>query len=283
VSAGEAALPAEGLSREMVCDLAKAAGAKYQTLVLILRFSGLTWPWAVGLTRRRCDPLGRWLELVEVADEAPSGVVIKPQKPGYGAMCALEPPVSPALADHLAAMRGDRYALVFTDDKGQPLRRAWFDARVWRPALRALGLPATIDLETLALDRLRESWATNAAIKNRCRSDRPTEVPALTGWREWDAACSVLLAPAVAAKVAGFVDVASQEIDVAGLLDAAGAWSHGERLLVELACNLWNGAETPSVRELVATLDDANFVRALRAIGIARGWEPDLAQAGQTR
>jgi hypothetical protein len=283
VSAGEAAPAVEGLSREVVCDLARAAGPKYHALVLLLRFSGLTWPWAVALTRRRCDPLGRWLELVDVAVETRSGVVIKAQKPGYAAVASLDAPVSSALADHLAATQGDRNALVFTDDRGAPLGRAWFDAQVWRPALQALGLPAAIDIEQLAVDRLRESWATNAAIKQRSRGCAPVVTPVLTGWREWDAAFSVLLAPVVAAKVACFVDTAAREIDVPGLLEAAGAWSHGERLLVELACNLWNGAETPSVRALVVTLDDANFVRVLRAIGIARGWEPDLARVGQAR
>jgi len=93
-----------------------------------------------------------------------------------------------------------------------------------------------------------------------------------TGWSEWDSTAYVLSAPFLAAKVASFVDAGACSIAWDELVDAAGAWSHAERLLVALASDLWRSGGELSVKEMVATLDDANFERVLQAMQIARGW-----------
>ena len=94
----------------------------------------------------------------------------------------------------------------------------------------------------------------------------------LTGWSEWDAVHYLLTAPCIRADAAPYIDERRQSINWTGLKRAGRVWSHGGRLLLALAQNLWNGSGHPSVREMVDTLDDENFPRALRAMRIARGW-----------
>ena len=92
-----------------------------------------------------------------------------------------------------------------------------------------------------------------------------------TGWSEWDAVAYLLAGiPLFGQKAIRFMDEETSSVDWEGL--EAEDRSHGEQLMVELAHNLWNGGACPSVKELVATLDDDNFARALHAIGIARRW-----------
>jgi hypothetical protein len=93
-----------------------------------------------------------------------------------------------------------------------------------------------------------------------------------TGWSEWDSVIYLLGAPILRAKKAfRFVNAERLSIDWDGLVEASAPWSHGERLMVALAHDLWNSAGGLSMKEFAATLDDANFSRALRAIEIARG------------
>ena len=93
-----------------------------------------------------------------------------------------------------------------------------------------------------------------------------------TGWAEWDSVYYLLTTPCIRKDAAPFIDARRQSVNWTGLRRAGGVWSHGGRLLLALANNLWNSSGRPSVREMVDTLDDQNFARALRAIRIARGW-----------
>ena len=92
-----------------------------------------------------------------------------------------------------------------------------------------------------------------------------------TGWSEWDSvACILARVPLFGPKLIRFMDTERCSID----WDAIDAedHSHGEQLLVDLAHNLWNQGACPSVLDLVATLDDDNFILALRAMKIRRNW-----------
>ena len=95
---------------------------------------------------------------------------------------------------------------------------------------------------------------------------------AFTGWSEWDSVAYLLATPFLAAKVAAFVDAGACCIDWDGLIEASGAWSHGEQLVVGLASDLWRATGGVSVKELCASLDDATFERVVAALQIARGW-----------
>lgn len=148
--------------------VSRAMGPAYGAIPLVVRYSGLVFEQLAALTRRSCDPAGAWVSVEKVAVETSSGVAFKPLRRGYTVLCSLEAPASSALAAHLAMLKGGRDALVFTDGQGRPLRRAFFDEAIWRPALVAVGLePAGHDLEQLALDRLRASWADKATLKRR--------------------------------------------------------------------------------------------------------------------
>ena len=61
------------LSDETIVALARACGY-LEALVLLLRFSGITWAEAVALTFKRCDRLGGLVEVVNIACETAAGV-----------------------------------------------------------------------------------------------------------------------------------------------------------------------------------------------------------------
>lgn len=110
---------------EIAKAVCRACGPQFEAIPAMAAHSGLTWSEMTALTRKRCDPKGAWVEVVDVATETAQGVVFKPQKLGYAALCTIEAPASEVLARHLAAMGNQsRQALVFTDDRGAPLRRA---------------------------------------------------------------------------------------------------------------------------------------------------------------
>ena len=94
---------------------------------------------------------------------------------------------------------------------------------------------------------------------------------------KWDrqglAATWILAAPILGRKnVERWIDFTEHEIDFPEMLAAAGAWSHGETLMIRAANDLYNGDETVGLDELVSTLDDGNLRIVLDAISIRRGW-----------
>ena len=98
-----------------------------------------------------------------------------------------------------------------------------------------------------------------------------------TGWSEWDSVAAILArVPRFGPKLIRFMDADRYSIDWEGI--DAEYRSHGEQLLVDLARNLWKGRPSPSVLDLVATLDDDNFALALRAMRIRRGWRGGAGQ-----
>lgn len=73
-----------------------------------------------------------------------------------------------------------------------------------------------------------------------------------------------------------YVDRSTARIDWGRLLEEAKGWSHGERLLVQLACDLFGSsvAMPVSARELAVVLDGANLQYALDAIALRAGLLP---------
>ena len=274
--------------------LAEACGREYRALVALLASTGLTWREAVALAVRDCDPQGRAVQVVSMAVEAEGGVRIKPRRRGYSASVEVKGDAREALAAHLAGLEGvAKDSLVFVDSEGGPIRLSWFTEAVWQPALAELGLPADITVDELALERLREGWEEKTRVLHPeasraagCDAEEPVFWPteaayaalapaAVSGWREWDSVSYLLSAPCIASGAAPFVDVRRQSIDWTGLKRAGRVWSHGARLLVGLANNLWNSTGRVCVRELVDTLDAENFARVLRAIELSRGIAPE--------
>jgi len=90
---------------------------------------------------------------------------------------------------------------------------------------------------------------------------------------EWASALHALSAPALRGKdIEQYIDFERQTIAFAQMLQDAASWSHGQLLLVALACELFNG-EGPgvSVRDLCVTLDEPNFSHAIGAMQRRRG------------
>ena len=64
----------------------------------------------------------------------------------------------------------------------------------------------------------------------------------------------------------------------------AARWPSGERLLVDVARDLWQAGRTVSVASIPRQLDDAGFERVLEAVRICRSWplEPRAPRLQQT-
>lgn len=91
------------------------------------------------------------------------------------------------------------------------------------------------------------------------------------GWdRQGLAATWLLAAPILGGRVERWIDFEHHEIDFSRMLD--NGWSHGERLMIRAANDLFNGDERVGLDELLSTLDDTNLRIVLDAIAIRRGW-----------
>lgn len=93
----------------------------------------------------------------------------------------------------------------------------------------------------------------------------------MSGWdRQGLAATWILAAPMLNGRVEPWIDLERHEIDFARML--ANGWSHGERLMIMAANDLFNGDQAVGLDDLVSTLDDHNLEIVLDAIEIRRGW-----------
>lgn len=129
------------LTDDQVRALVAVVPDPYRALVLLAAGTGLRQGEAVGLTVDRIDFLRARLtvdqQLVTVAGREP--YLAPPKTAASQRTVPLPQVVVEALARHLEAYPTD--GLVFTDDQGRPIRRSWFSAHVWRPAVAAAGLP----------------------------------------------------------------------------------------------------------------------------------------------
>ena len=96
----------------------------------------------------------------------------------------------------------------------------------------------------------------------------------MSGWNELDAAVHVLSDPLIRDRCERFVSFQGVEWD--DLLSASEHWSHGERLLVLAALDLWNGRaheldEQFGLRRLVSTLDAVRLERVIEGVRILCG------------
>lgn len=134
----------EPFSTEQVTSLVNAVPERFRALVVLAAGTGLRQGEAFGLTVERVDFLRRTIaveqQLVTVPGQPPT--LAPPKTSASHRVVPLPQVVVDALAAHLAAFpeQGD-LGLVFVNDGGEPLRRSWFSAHVWRPAVKAAELP----------------------------------------------------------------------------------------------------------------------------------------------
>jgi hypothetical protein len=134
--------------------LAAAIDPRYRALILLLRYTALQWNEAVALRRRRCFVREGSIEVAEQIVETRSGPRFR-SLPRICGWVSVRDGVRDALAEHLARYVEDRpNAVVFTDNRGGPLVRRYFEEAEWSPALRALGLADDIRIHALGTARL---------------------------------------------------------------------------------------------------------------------------------
>lgn len=98
-----------------------------------------------------------------------------------------------------------------------------------------------------------------------------TSEQSISRWdRQGLAATYILAAPILGGRVERWIDFKHHEIDFSRMLD--NEWSHGERLMIQAANDLYNGDRAVGLDELASTLDDRNLRTILDAIKIRRGW-----------
>lgn len=127
---------------ETVLALADAVSPRYRALVLCTAGTGLRQGETFGLTLEHVHLLQRELrveqQLVQVSGEPAFG---PPKTESSRRRIPIPPVIAEALAAHIAEFGVGEHNLVFSDEKGRPLRRNRFSAQVWRRAVVDVGAP----------------------------------------------------------------------------------------------------------------------------------------------
>jgi integrase len=143
-----------------VLSLAEAVDPRYRALVLTATMTGLRLGELLALRRGDVDLLRRTVSVERQLYELSDGTQhVGPPKTAAGhRVVAIPPPLIAELEQHLEAWSGpEGQSFVFTSPDGRPIRRNNFRARVWLPAVRAIGL------EQLRFHDLRHTGNTLAA------------------------------------------------------------------------------------------------------------------------
>ena len=139
----------EPLSVDAVQALAEAIPDRYRALVTLAAGTGLRQGEAFGLGVDRIDSLRRQLtvdrQLITLPGRPP--YLAAPKTQASIRTIPLPQVVVDAHGAHLNTWPAE--ALVFTTDLRAPIRRTAFSARVWRPAVKAAGLPASVTFHAL--------------------------------------------------------------------------------------------------------------------------------------
>jgi integrase len=138
--------------------LADAIPPRFRALVLVAAYTGLRWGELAGLRVRRVDLLHHRITVAEQLLEVRGQLAVGPPKTGAGQRMVTLPTVAAeALAEHLGVnAEAGPDGLVFSAERGGPIRRSNFTRRVWIPATRAAGV------EGLRFHDLRHTAATLA-------------------------------------------------------------------------------------------------------------------------
>ena len=131
---------------------------RFRALVLVAAYTGLRWGELAGLRVKRVDLLHRQITVAEQLLEVRGRLAFGPPKTGAGLRTVTLPTVAAeALAEHLSLYaEAGPDGLVFSAERGGPIRRSNFTRRVWMPTTRAAGV------EGLRFHDLRHTAATLA-------------------------------------------------------------------------------------------------------------------------
>jgi len=156
------------MSAEQVRAMVDAVDGRYRALLVLLAGSGLRPGEALGVTVDRCDFLRRTIrvdrQLVTVAGEPPR---LAPTKtPASVRTIPVPSAVVDALAAHLKQFGTGELGLIFTDSKGDPIRRNAL-GHLWRRAATDAGVEGFTphDLRHYAASVLIEQGASVKAVQ----------------------------------------------------------------------------------------------------------------------
>ncbi len=129
------------MTPQQVYDIAEAVPPRYRALIVAGAATGLRQGELLGLTLDRVDFLRRTIrvdrQLVTIAGQQP--FLAPPKTPSSTRTIPAAQVALDALAAHLATFESGPDGLLFTNDKGQPIRRPTI-ADVWRKAARQAGV-----------------------------------------------------------------------------------------------------------------------------------------------
>lgn len=132
------------LSVEQVTALLEAVESRCRAVLLLAAGTGMRQGECFGFTRDRVDFLRRSVtvdrQLVLVQGRPP--FLAPPKTEASHRVTPLQQVVVDGLAAQLATWPTEQDGLIFTTALGEPLRRTAFSATIWRPAVKAAGLPA---------------------------------------------------------------------------------------------------------------------------------------------
>ncbi len=121
--------------------IVETVAAPHDVVIRLLGATGLRCAELAGLRRCSVDLLRNRIRVTQTLGEVGGDLVRGPTKSYAARTVPVPPSVAAALRAHLAATPGSPDAPLFTSPGGGPLRYSNFYHRVWRPALRRLGLP----------------------------------------------------------------------------------------------------------------------------------------------
>ncbi|MFQ5517014.1 MAG: tyrosine-type recombinase/integrase, partial [Acidimicrobiia bacterium] len=157
------------LEPHQIDALADAVADHYRTLIYLLGYGGLRWGEAVALRRHRIDMLRGRIEISESLAEVGGKLIFGPTKNHRTRSIVVPIFLRDMLHQHsLQYAKPAADALVITTISGAPVRNSNFSRRVWKPGLRAGGLPPGLrihDLRHTAAALLISRGAHPEAIK----------------------------------------------------------------------------------------------------------------------
>lgn len=144
---------AEYFDPDVADRIVAAVPEDYRLLFRILAILGLRYGEAVALRRRHVDFLRRRLRVEESLAEVSGQLIFGPTKSHAERALPIPPSLMTELEQHLETIDADSDTLLFTAEKGGPLRYRYAYMDIWRAVLKKLGMP------TVGMHALRHSAA----------------------------------------------------------------------------------------------------------------------------
>lgn len=128
---------------EQVRAVITAHPEAYKAIPVVAAGAGLRQGEVFGLRVEDVDFLGRRLHVRQQVKIVGNQLVLAPPKGGKVREVPLADPVAKALAERLRLHPATDDGLIFTSRERKPLNRTYYNARIWKPALRKAGVEAT--------------------------------------------------------------------------------------------------------------------------------------------